>query len=55
MTAIPFVTLNDPQYGESIAVSPFIRRIVANNPSKFTYHGTGTYIVGSATDSNVAG
>jgi glyoxylase-like metal-dependent hydrolase (beta-lactamase superfamily II) len=23
-----------------------IRRVVANNPSKYTYHGTGTYIVG---------
>ena len=52
MTAIPFVTLNDPQYGEPITVSPLIRRIVANNPSKFTYHGTGTYIVGSGTGSN---
>jgi glyoxylase-like metal-dependent hydrolase (beta-lactamase superfamily II) len=27
-------------------VSPLIRRVVAHNPSKFTYLGTGTYIVG---------
>jgi glyoxylase-like metal-dependent hydrolase (beta-lactamase superfamily II) len=27
-------------------VSPLIRRVVAHNPSKYTYHGTGTYIVG---------
>ena len=27
-------------------VSPLIRRVVARNPSKFTYYGTGTYIVG---------
>src|SRR5262249_3580865 len=27
-------------------VSPLIRRVVADNPSKFTYLGTGTYLVG---------
>ena len=27
-------------------VSPLIRRVVAHNPSAFTYKGTGTYIVG---------
>lgn len=48
MTDIPFVTLDDPHYGEAIAVSPLIRRVVADNPSKFTYHGTGTYIVGGS-------
>ena len=46
MSAIPFVTLDDPAYGEVVQVSPLIRRVVAKNPSKFTYHGTGTYIVG---------
>ncbi|MDP2290287.1 MAG: MBL fold metallo-hydrolase [Actinomycetota bacterium] len=45
--SIPFVTLDDPRYGEVVQVSPLIRRVIANNPSKFTYHGTGTYIVGS--------
>lgn len=44
--SIPFVTLADPHYGEVVQVAPLIRRVVANNPSKFTYHGTGTYIVG---------
>jgi glyoxylase-like metal-dependent hydrolase (beta-lactamase superfamily II) len=43
---IPFVTLDDPRYGEAVEVAPLIRRVVANNPSKFTYHGTGTYLVG---------
>lgn len=43
---IPFVTLDDPRYGEAVPVAPLIRRVVANNPSKFTYHGTGTYLVG---------
>lgn len=44
--SIPFVTLADPRYGEVVQVAPMIRRVIANNPSKFTYHGTGTYIVG---------
>ena len=47
MTAIPFVALDDPRYGEVVQVSPLVRRLVANNPSKFTYRGTGTYLVGS--------
>jgi glyoxylase-like metal-dependent hydrolase (beta-lactamase superfamily II) len=46
VTAIPFVALDDPQYGEVVQLSPLVRRVVAQNPSKFTYHGTGTYIVG---------
>jgi glyoxylase-like metal-dependent hydrolase (beta-lactamase superfamily II) len=46
VTAIPFVRLDDPRYGEALRVSPLIRRVIANNPSKYTYHGTGTYIVG---------
>lgn len=44
--AIPFVEPIDPRYGETVAVSPMIRRVVARNPSKYTYLGTGTYIVG---------
>ncbi len=27
-------------------VAPLIRRIVARNPSPFTWHGTGTYVIG---------
>jgi glyoxylase-like metal-dependent hydrolase (beta-lactamase superfamily II) len=46
MSAIPFVTLDDPRHGESVPVSPLVRRVVADNPSKYTYQGTGTYIVG---------
>jgi len=34
------------KYGESDNISPAIRRVVAPNPSMFTLHGTGTYIVG---------
>ncbi len=33
-------------YGVSAPVAPLVRRVIAENPSKFTYHGTGTYIVG---------
>ncbi len=46
MTAIPFVQLADPCHGQAVHVAPLIRRVVANNPSKFTYHGTGTYLIG---------
>ena len=43
---VPFVTLVDPRYGDAVQVAPLVRRVVANNPSKFTYLGTGTYLVG---------
>ena len=43
---IPFVRDLDVEYGRVDQVSPLIRRVVADNPSKFTYLGTGTYIVG---------
>jgi glyoxylase-like metal-dependent hydrolase (beta-lactamase superfamily II) len=44
---IPFVTpLDDVRYGVAEQVSPLIRRVIANNPSKYSYRGTGTYIVG---------
>ena len=33
-------------YGASEPVAPLVWRVIAENPSKFTYHGTGTYIVG---------
>jgi glyoxylase-like metal-dependent hydrolase (beta-lactamase superfamily II) len=43
---IPYVRELDVSYGHVDQVSPLIRRVVADNPSKFTYLGTGTYIVG---------
>ncbi len=33
-------------YGIGEKVSPLVRRVIARNPSPFTFHGTGTYIVG---------
>ncbi len=46
MSAIPFVALDEPRYGVAVQVSPLVRRVIANNPSKYTYMGTGTYIIG---------
>ncbi|MEO8265061.1 MAG: MBL fold metallo-hydrolase [Ilumatobacteraceae bacterium] len=46
MSPIPFVTLDEPRYGTAVQVSPLVRRVIAHNPSKYTYLGTGTYIVG---------
>ncbi|MGA0607868.1 MBL fold metallo-hydrolase [Phenylobacterium sp. VNQ135] len=43
---IPYVRDIQFEYGRCDQVSPLIRRVIANNPSPFTYVGTGTYIVG---------
>ncbi len=45
-TAIPYVRDIDVSPGRVDVLSPRIRRVVAANPSKFTYTGTGTYLVG---------
>ena len=45
-TPIPFVPPIEVTYGEATRLSPLVRRVVAENPSKYTYMGTGTYIVG---------
>jgi glyoxylase-like metal-dependent hydrolase (beta-lactamase superfamily II) len=44
--AIPFDRSLDVPYGENIRVSPMITRVLANNPSAFTFKGTGVYIIG---------
>lgn len=36
-----------PEYGKTTEVSPLVRRLVAHNPSPFTFYGTGTYIIGT--------
>ena len=46
MSGPEFGTLDDVVYGRVDRVAPMIRRVIAENPSKFTYRGTGTYIVG---------
>jgi glyoxylase-like metal-dependent hydrolase (beta-lactamase superfamily II) len=43
---IPFNKALDFSYGAADDVSPLVRRVIAENPSAFTFHGTGTYIVG---------
>ncbi len=44
--SISFIQEDDVVRGVATRVSPLVRRIVADNPSVFTYHGTGTFIVG---------
>lgn len=43
-----FVTLDDDEFthGSVDEILPGVQRVIADNPSKFTYRGTGTYIVG---------
>ena len=43
---IPYVRDMDYAYGRPDRVSPRITRVVAENPGPFTFHGTGTYLVG---------
>ncbi len=44
--AIPFVRKIEFDYGIVDQISPLIRRVIARNPTPFTFHGTGTYIIG---------
>jgi glyoxylase-like metal-dependent hydrolase (beta-lactamase superfamily II) len=43
---IPYVREIEFNYGDADDISPLIRRVVAENPSAFTFKGTGTYIIG---------
>jgi glyoxylase-like metal-dependent hydrolase (beta-lactamase superfamily II) len=45
MSQMAFVTEPDPERGVALPVVPCISRIVANNPSLMTYHGTNTYLI----------
>jgi glyoxylase-like metal-dependent hydrolase (beta-lactamase superfamily II) len=47
---LPFRKEIEFAYGEAKELAPGIVRIVANNPSPFTYKGTNTYIVGQGRD-----
>jgi glyoxylase-like metal-dependent hydrolase (beta-lactamase superfamily II) len=44
--SIPFIKQLDFAYGTVSGLSPLVRRVIARNPSAFTFHGTGTYIIG---------
>ena len=41
---IPYRRKLDFEYGKAEVLAPGIRRVIANNPGPFTFHGTGTYI-----------
>jgi glyoxylase-like metal-dependent hydrolase (beta-lactamase superfamily II) len=46
--SIPFVPrIDGAPYAQCENVAPLVQRVIAQNPSKFTYHGTGTYILGT--------
>ncbi len=40
-----FMTEPEPERGANLPILPGISRIVANNPSPMTYHGTNTYLI----------
>jgi glyoxylase-like metal-dependent hydrolase (beta-lactamase superfamily II) len=44
---IPFRRELDFTYGSVEVIAPGIRRVIAENPSPFTFYGTGTYILGT--------
>lgn len=44
--SIPFRRDMRFEYAVLEEVSPLVRRIIARNPGPFTFHGTGTYVVG---------
>lgn len=52
---IPFVHENEATYGAAQDRSPLVRRVLANNPSPFTYWGTGTFIIGTGQKGQSAG
>jgi glyoxylase-like metal-dependent hydrolase (beta-lactamase superfamily II) len=47
-TVIPYNRELEFEYGAVERLSPLVRRVIARNPSAFTFHGTGTYIIGPA-------
>ena len=47
MSSIAFDFDFTPDYGVPVELEPGLRRVVAKNPNRFTFRGTGTYIVGT--------
>jgi glyoxylase-like metal-dependent hydrolase (beta-lactamase superfamily II) len=41
-----FRTDFEPAHGIAVEIAPGVRRLTANNPGPFTFHGTNSYIVG---------
>jgi len=54
MAPIAFDLEFEVEYGRADRVAPDLRRVVANNPSRFTFRGTGTYILGADTAGSLA-
>ena len=46
MSSPNFRTDFDPRYGQAVEMVPGLHRIVCENPSPFTFHGTNTYLLG---------
>ena len=46
-TVIPYNRELAFEYGAVDTLSPLVRRVIARNPSAFTFHGTGTYVIGT--------
>lgn len=46
LPVIPFNREFTPRYAVSEDIAPGLRRVLARNPNAFTFHGTGTYILG---------
>ncbi|MFD0915912.1 MBL fold metallo-hydrolase [Pseudahrensia aquimaris] len=46
MSSPNFRTEFDPRHGEAVELVPGLSRVVCENPSAFTFHGTNTYILG---------
>lgn len=47
MSSIAFDLDFTPEYGTAVELAPGLKRVVAKNPNRFTFRGTGTYIVGT--------
>lgn len=46
--SISFIKNLEFEYGKVSKLSPLISRVVCNNPSPFTFYGTGTYLIGQS-------
>lgn len=46
LPVLPVDRTYDPVYASPVEIAPGIRRVLARNPNAFTFHGTGTYLIG---------
>lgn len=46
MSSPNFRTDFDPRHGEAVDMVPGLQRVVCENPSPFTFHGTNSYLLG---------